>query len=190
VILFQDTFATHASGWPQVTGATGKLAYSGGSYHVLVARGNKTAHPSTAQLSRPVSFGNAAIQAGITKVAGAGTYSFGVFCRSSAPETFYRFEVRNDGVLVIARQAGARLNVLAHSPAPASGLVRKTNSVSAVCVGGAGGPARLRLVLNGKTLTAVDKRPLAASGAVGMLASTGKNGRVEVAFDRFTVRVR
>jgi len=119
------------------------------------------------------------VDAGV--ISSRGEYSFGIVCRAS-PSARYRLEARSDGVFLISRSA----KLLAKSFG--NRVSRSTNHLRADCTGGHGGPLLLRLTLNGKTLSATDKHPLAASGGVGIDAVAGSKGNAELRFDNFTVR--
>ncbi|MGB2953013.1 MAG: hypothetical protein WBB74_06445, partial [Gaiellaceae bacterium] len=188
-ILFADTFSTPATGWPQVDNKQTRVRYAGGAYLVLVKPPRAASLPSTALLQppqRPLSFGDAEVQLDASRVSSPGLYSFGIVCRASSAG-LYRLEVRSDGVFVIWRSVGGKLTQLAAKPFGGR-VVRSTNHVRAACIGGRPGPVRLRLTVNGGTLAAIDRHPIAVSGGVGVDAVGGAKGNAEIRFDNFVVR--
>jgi hypothetical protein len=185
-LLFQDTFSNRATGWPQVNTKQLRMRYFSGAYRVFVRPANQARLRSTAGLQPAVLFADTSLGVDATRISSPGSYSFGLVCRASSSGS-YRLEIRSDGVFVIARSFGSSAKVLAAKKFGA-GVLRRTNHVRASCVGGHGGPVRLTLALNGRTLRATDKHPLAATGGVGMDAVTGSRGKAEIRFDNFTVR--
>jgi hypothetical protein len=185
-VLFQETFSNGATGWPQVNSKQLRMRYLNGAYRIFVRPPNQARLASTAGLQPAVLVADTSSSVDATRISSPGTYSFGLVCRASSSGS-YRLEIRSDGVFVIARSFGSSAKVLAAKKF-GTGVLRRTNHVIARCVGGQGGPVRLMLALNGRTLRATDKRPLAATGGVGIDAVTGSRGRAEIRFDNFTVR--
>jgi serine/threonine-protein kinase len=194
-ILFRDGFSDPAVGWVRTDQEAVRLGYSRGLYLVVVKRPRTAILSATNALRRPLAFGDAAVQVAATRVAGRGGYTFGVACRESTapgPETFYALLVSAEGKAQIVRRLGpAEERTLAGPRRLPRGLLRGRNVVQGACTGGRGGPVRLALSVNGRqVLTARDRRPLATSGAVGIVVSSASAGGVAVAFDDLVVRKR
>jgi serine/threonine-protein kinase len=183
-VLFADSLSRSSTGLPPAANKVMHTAYVGGGYEAVVERPNKAALPSTVLLTPPLSFGDVEVQVDAKVVSAAGGYSFGVTCRSRS-KAQYRLEVQSDGEFLITR-ANKVLNHKSFGRA----VLGSTNRVHGYCSGGGNGPVRLRLTLKGKALTATDKSPLRASGAVGLVAESRSKGGVKIRFRNLVVRNR
>jgi hypothetical protein len=185
-LLFQDTFSNPATGWPQVDNSQVRMRYAKGGYLILVKPANQARLLSTATFVPPLLFGDVVVRVDAAVASSPGVYGFGAVCRASSSGS-YRLEVRSDGVFLIARIVGSTPTVL-KAKSFGSHVLRGTNPLRAECASGRGGPLRLTLSLNGRTLTTTDKHPIGASGGAGIDAVTGAKGNAEVRFDNFSVR--
>ena len=102
-VLFSDDFSQSNSGWTQLQGADGTIAYTKNYYHIFVNQ------PGTLLLATPgKSFqGDVSIQVDARKIGGSDDNFFGILCHYQNPDNYYLLMVTSDGYSGIAmRQDG------------------------------------------------------------------------------------
>jgi serine/threonine protein kinase len=188
-ILYRDTFSNPSSGWLRVNDAKRRMRYIGGSYRVLVRPAKEARGPTTAGLQPKLLFGDVGVSVDAGWISKPSVSSLGVVCSQNG-DRFYRLEVFSNGLATISKSVGKKLTQVGRTNDLGRRVLRSTNHVEATCVAGRGSTIDLRLTVNGKSFRATDKKPLALTGAVGMIVSTGTKGGTEARFDNFTVRKR
>jgi hypothetical protein len=190
-VLYREGFSSRTSGWARPETEDARYGYSRGRYRIVVKQPNSVIPVTTANADPPLVFGSVRVEATVVRARGQRSYGFGLVCRRSQGGALYTLQVRSDSLALIRKRRAAGRPVELARPAtlPRGALKRGPNRIAAVCAGGDGQPARLSLFLNGRRVVAAeDPRPLAATGAVGVLASSLSRGGVDVMFDDFRVR--
>jgi predicted Ser/Thr protein kinase len=191
-VLYRETFSSREIDWRRPNTRLARYSYSDGRYRITVRQPSSVIPVTTANATPPLTFGSVRVEAVAARVGGQRSHGFGLVCRSGN-DTLYTLQIRSDGLALIRKRRGTRAQTELAAPAqlPRRALIGRQNRIAAICDGGRGGPLRLQLSLNGRrVLSAVDRNPRGAAGAVGVFASSLDRGGVTVAFDDFRVTKR
>jgi hypothetical protein len=177
-VLFQDDFASPASGWSTFADPSTQAAYLDGSYVLLVRS------PDNLALGRP-GFELADVRLAVDATAsGPSDNAFGLICRYQDPDNFIFFLISSDGYSGIGEVRDGQRSLLTGKAMLPSDLILQgagPNHLEAECNG-----AMLALRINGDVANQA-VAPDRASGDVGVLAGSYAEGGVEVRFDNFTI---
>lgn len=177
-ILFEDDFASTATGWERYTAAEGVMDYDGGGYRMLVNA------PQANFWSTPRrSFEDVRLEVDAGKLAGPDENRLGLICRYSGDD-YYFLIVSSDGYYGIGIFIDGRADLLGQAAMQYSSRIKTgpaLNHLRADCNGD-----RLALYANGSLLGEV-RDPTLRNGDVGLLAGTFSQPGVDVLFDNFVV---
>ena len=121
-VLFHDDFSDPSSGWDQNTDSDGSTDYANGGYRILVntAKLAMWANPSQTLPN------DVRIEVDATKSAGPDGNAFGVICRYSDKDNFYKFLVTSDGYAGISKLSNGNVTVIS-SP---DGKMQMVNNIN------------------------------------------------------------
>ena len=178
-ILFKDDFSNPASGWDQVSAATGETNYDDGSYRIWVNE------PYTDLLANPhLNFKDVRIEVEAT---GGGPVDnvFGVICRSNpAGDRYYFFVISSDGYYGIGKVDGADQKLLSAEkmlPSKTIRLGKLTNLLRADCIGD-----QLTFYVNNEKIAEAQDAAY-TQGDIGLTAGSFDKPDVDIHFDNLTV---
>jgi hypothetical protein len=177
-VLFQDDFASPASGWNRFSSAEGIMDYDGGGYRMLVSALNTnfwaTPQKNLADVRMEVDAG---------KLGGPDENRIGLICRLTGND-YYFFIISSDGFYGIGLFAGGQAVLLGQSEMQTNGNINKglaVNHLRADCVGDT-----LAFFVNGFQVASARDGTL-KSGDVGLLVGTFSSPGVDVVLDNFVV---
>ncbi|MBV6402666.1 MAG: hypothetical protein CNIPEHKO_02979 [Anaerolineales bacterium] len=176
-VLFQDEFASNASGWDRLANDGGIMDYDEGGYRMLIRQ------PQLNFWSTPeLNLRDARIEADVTKLSGPAENRAGVMCRYQNGN-YYFFIISNDGYYAIGKFVGGQVTLLGQSEMQASEMIQpdSVNHLRADCIGDS-----LVFYVNYQ-LTAGASDAELATGDVGLLAGSFTQPGVDVLFDNFVV---
>ena len=181
-VLFHDDFSNPSSGWDQTTNSDGSTDYANGGYRILVNTPNLVLWANPYQTLQ----NDVRIEVDASKSAGPDTNGFGVICRYSDTDNFYKFIVTSDGYAGISRVSNGAVTVIS---AP-DGKIQTVNNINkgaasnhirADCVG-----STLTLYVNGTQIATATDSTLSGSDT-GLFAQTYDTGGVDILFHEFNV---
>jgi hypothetical protein len=181
--VFTDDFSDPSSGWNRASATNGSTDYSSGQYRILV---NQSSYVLWAIAKRNFP-GDVTINVDATKAGGPDDNAFGVICRYSDSNNFYRFLISSDGYAAIGRKVGgSSAFISSEKMMPASAILKgvATNHISATCIGNA-----LTLSVNGTQIAQATDDSL-KGGDVGLIAQTFDAAGAEILFDNFLASAR
>ena len=179
VVLFQDDFSSHASGWHLLAEPGAKAGYDGNAFLFQIFE------PERYYWSTPgLEFRDARLRVLVTKRSGSDIGTFGVICRYRDAENFYFFTITGDGYYAVGKfESGVEsligLPVMALGPAIMQGNV--TNHITVACVG-----ESLSMQVNGAELIRVRDSSF-AKGDIGLIAGALSIGDLEVQFENLSI---
>jgi len=181
-VLFHDDFSNPSSGWDQTTVSDGSTDYANGGYRILVNTVNLSMWANPGQ-----NFQNdVRIEVDATKSAGPDNNGFGVICRYTDKDNFYKFVVTNDGYAGISQVSNGNVTVIS-SP---DGKIQTVNNINkgaasnhirADCIGNT-----LTLYVNGNQVATASVSS-SSGGDAGLFAQTYDTGGVDILFHDFAV---
>jgi hypothetical protein len=177
--LFEDDFASPATGWDRLQAAEGIMDYDGGGYRILV---NALQVNFWSTPRKP--FADVRLEVDAGKLAGPDENRIGLICRYTG-EDYYFLIMTSDGYYGIGIYQDGRADLLgqnAMQPGPGIRTGLAVNHLRADCKGDL-----LALYANGQKLGEVHD-PTLKDGDVGLLAGTFSQPGVDVIFDNFVVR--
>jgi hypothetical protein len=183
-VLFHDDFSNPSSGWDKYSDSDGTTDYANGGYRILVNTVNLVmwANPNQT-LPKDVR-----IEVDATKSAGPDTNGFGVICRYTDKNNFYKFIVTSDGYAGISKLINGNVTVIS-SP---DGKIQTVNNINqgaasnhirADCIG-----STLTLYANGTQVATASDSSLSGNDT-GLFAQTYDTGGVDILFHDFNVSV-
>jgi hypothetical protein len=177
-VLFQDDFATRATGWDRLMTTEGTIDYDGGGYRLLVNSLNtnfwSTPHKNFADVRLEVDAG---------KLGGPDENRIGLLCRYTGSD-YYFFIVSSDGFYGIGLYSGGQALLLGQNEMQSNSEINTglaVNHLRADCTGDI-----LTLYVNGFQVASAQDGTL-KSGDVGLLAGTFSQPGVDIIFDNFVV---
>lgn len=178
-VLLRDDFELPCWAFDTYSDYGSSHGYSGGRLHIIVD------DPDFYDVAwTEDDFNDALIEVDTYSVQPVGDNAFGLVCRFTDYQSYYLFEIREDGTYGIFAKVGGSLNNLtglAYSDAINTGP-GAVNHLRATCVGD-----QLSLEVNGQFLAQVTDSRL-TRGSVGMHHRTFAHGTARVEFDDFIVR--
>ena len=181
-VLFHDDFTNPSSGWDQTTNSDGSTDYANGGYRILVNTINLVMWANPNQTLQ----NDVRIEVDATKSAGPDGNAFGVICRYTDTNNFYKFLVTSDGYAGISKLINGMVTVIS-SP---DGKIQTVNNVNkgaasnhirADCIGNT-----LTLYVNGNQVATANDSSL-SGGDTGLFAQTYDTGGVDILFHDFNV---
>jgi hypothetical protein len=181
-VLFHDDFSNPSSGWDQTTNSDGSTDYANGGYRILVNTANLVmwANPNQTLPN------DVRIEVDATKSAGPDANGFGVICRYTDKDNFYKFIITSDGYAGISKLINGNVTVIS-SP---DGKIQTVNNINkgaasnhirADCIG-----STLTLYVNGNQVATASDSSL-SGGDTGLFAQTYDTGGVDILFHDFNV---
>jgi hypothetical protein len=181
-VLFHDDFSNPSSGWDQTTIADGSTDYANGGYRILVTTPNVVLWANPGQ-TLP---NDVRIEVDATKSAGPDANGFGVICRYTDKDNFYKLIVTSDGYAGISKVTSDNVTVIS-SPDGKLQTVNNinkgaaSNHIRADCIG-----STLTLFVNGNQVATASDSSL-SGGDTGLFAQTYDTGGVDILFHDFNV---
>lgn len=177
--LFADDFTNTLSGWDVRRDADAITDYQNGEFIIMVGR------IDTTLWSKPNHyFTDAAVEVDAREAAGPDDNLYGVICRYTDSNNFYRLVIAGNGFAGITKRTNGVVKVIsapALTRSPAVNRGQASNHLKAVCQG-----SQLTLYVNGQLVAQATDDEL-SGGDVGLLASAGKHPGVEIRFSNFVV---
>jgi len=181
-ILFHDDFSNPSSGWDQTTVSDGSTDYANGGYRILV---NTTSLVIWANPGQTLQ-NDVRIEVDATKSAGPDGNGFGIICRYTDQDNFYKLIVTSDGYAGISKVTSSDVIVIS-SPDGKLHTVNNinkgtaSNHIRADCIG-----STLTLYVNGNQVATATDSSL-TGGDTGLFAQTYDTGGVDILFHDFNV---
>jgi hypothetical protein len=181
-VLFQDDFSDPASGWVAAKTSYGLFEYTGGVYHIHLAKSNFT----TYSLLPDQNYTDVSMEVDVTRIAGPDDAVFGLVCRADGGiSDSYRFLFVGNGSYAILKSEGQLTDLgtfLKQTQAILPG--NATNHIRVDCAG-----STLALYANGQKLYQTQDPDL-KSGQIGLYVADGPSGKgnMDFLFDNFVVR--
>ena len=181
-VLFHDDFSNPSSGWDRTTNSDGSTDYANGGYRILVNTVNLGVWANPNQtLPKDVR-----IEVDASKSAGPDNNAFGIICRYTDTDNFYKFIVTSDGYAGISKLINGTLTIISS----ADGKIQTVNNINqgsasnhirADCIG-----STLTLYVNGNQVATASDSSL-SGGDTGLFAQTYDTGGVDILFHDFNV---
>jgi hypothetical protein len=181
-VLFHDDFSNPSSGWDQTTTSDGSTDYANGGYRILVNTVNLVMWANPNQTFQ----NDVRIEVDATKSAGPDTNGFGIICRYSDTDNFYKFIITSDGYAGISKISNGDVTVIS-SP---DGKIQTVNNINkgaasnhirADCIGNT-----LTLYVNGNQVATASVSS-SSGGDAGLFAQTYDTGGVDILFHDFAL---
>jgi hypothetical protein len=181
-VIFHDDFSNPSSGWDRTTNSDGSTDYANGGYRILVNTVNLGVWANPNQtLPKDVR-----IEVDASKSAGPDNNAFGIICRYTDTDNFYKFIITSDGYAGISKLINGTLTVISS----ADGKIQTVNNINqgsasnhirADCIG-----STLTLYVNGNQVATASDSSL-SGGDTGLFAQTYDTGGVDILFHDFNV---
>ena len=181
-VLFHDDFSNPSSGWDQNTTSDGSTDYANGGYRILVNTANWAMFANPGQ-TLP---NDVRIEVDASKTAGPDTNGFGIICRYSDTDNFYKLIVTSDGYAGISKVSSGTVTVISASDGKLQTVnnINKgtaSNHIRADCIG-----STLTLYVNGNQVATASDSTVSGSDT-GLFAQTYDTGGVDILFHDFNV---
>lgn len=154
-----------------------------GVYEMFAGSGlNSWQHPLPTGTSE---VGDFRVEVETTLIAGASDTAYGIIFGDGGEFDFYALFVTPDGLLTIVRNT-PQGNALVLQPQPVQAWndgLNETNIIELEVTGG----TTVSITVNGEELPSLESSLPIEPGMVGMIVSSGVEGRVQVQFDNFTL---
>lgn len=179
--IFSDDLSSNQSGWTEVGEPGLSIVLSVGELVVTTAREGSPV--AVVPEAIDVDLFETEVAATLPEGAVIGPGSVGVLCRSTNDD-FYAFTIDDQGTAAISLWRDGERTILG-----SSSYKEVPRRVAGRCLGGIeGGPATLRLVLDGREVVVATDETALGSGAAGMFASASSSEPLAATFVRFEVR--
>jgi hypothetical protein len=175
---FIADFNAVSPGW-QRTSASATHEVVDGAYRLLIDAPNTTARGRAGQYFE----GDLQVSVDADQLSGSGRASYGLLLHVQSTNSFYRFEVSGDGSFAIWKSVDGQLELLlAGPPSAAINAGLASNHLSVISQG------HMKQFCANSYLLATITDPAYTLGDVGVTASSGAVGGIQVAFDNLEVR--
>ncbi|MDI7276370.1 MAG: hypothetical protein QME94_10350, partial [Anaerolineae bacterium] len=179
-VLFADDFADNDAGWDEgVSEVETRRFLEGGSYHIEVVA-EDMASWSTA--SEALDLTDFVLEVDATPVAGPDDNGYGVLFRYVDGENFYYFEISSDGYYHFrSNENDEWVQLIKWTRSDAIKQGKQRNRITVLAEGD-----HFEFQLNGQRVATYEDDSF-ASGTIGLIAATGEEGGVHIAFDNLRV---
>jgi len=177
-VLYEDDFASPATGWVRVKNDGGIMDYDGGGYRILV-----TARDANVWSTPHREFSDARVEVDAGKLGGPDANRIGLICRSDGASHYF-FIIGSDGYYGLGIFTGGKAALLGQSTMqPGKEIVTGTaiNHLRLDCNGNS-----LTGYINGVQVAQVRDQTL-TRGEAGVLAGTFDEPGADIVFDNFVV---
>ena len=182
-LVLEDDFSTTLDRWPHLNEKARSAGYASGRYEMATA-----AIAEIPAFLRPDKARDVLLQVDGRLFRGNPGNGYGVICKATDEDNYYRFNITNGGFYGIFKVQGGRGRALAGPARSAAISSTDLNETRALCVSHPGPPPRteLRLWINGTQVPTVVDDSLPVDGdLVGLYARDVSGGGTGWEFDNF-----
>ncbi len=177
-LLLQDDFSSSSSGWSEQNTATGITEYRNGQFYIEVNQPNYDiwSHYDNEQYSDIIM----SVDVNVIQSANS-TGGFGILCRYTDNDNFYKLEVDEDGYFIIYKYVAGEYFALYDWDSLAWLEGQSSLKMTASCVG-----SQLTLAVNDSVIASVTDDSF-SSGYIGLAGGIFDDPGIAVSFDNLTV---
>ena len=184
-LVLEDDFSTTLDRWPHLTETRRSAGYASGTYEIAAAAKAETS--AFLRRDKAPSAGDVLVQVDGRLTMGKAGNGYGLICRATDQENYYRFNITNDGYYGIFKVQDGNETAL-RGPSKSTAISSShLNQIQALCVSYSDPPrTELRLWINGTAVENVvdDSRPVNGY-QVGLYARDVSGGGTRWEFDNF-----